>query len=51
MSKRELLALMAAAIWPHVQASNSVLSTRVLAVNVARDLLAEVERQIEAEGA
>jgi hypothetical protein len=46
MTDRELLALMAASISPHIDASNSSLTLEHLAVNRARDILAEVDHQL-----
>jgi len=50
MTDREIIALMAASIWPAIDNSNSTLTSRELAVNVARDLLREVDRQMPDRG-
>lgn len=46
MTDRELIALMAASVWPAINSYGKTLSDRELAVNVARDLLDEVDRQL-----
>ena len=45
MNEQQLIALMAALLWPHVNATNSPLSDEQLAITIARNIVAEVDRQ------
>ena len=49
LSDRDLLAIMAASIWPQIRIAPGIpaLPRVEVAVNVARDILAEVDRQME----
>jgi hypothetical protein len=47
MTDRELIALMAAAVYPCVDADGSTLTDTQMAVQAARFILAEVDQQFE----